>query len=71
MQKLIKANCAYSIEFDSEKVIKFYINDLDCLRLTSRINKITAGKERDYSIYLPISGLNVDLRTNEAFFDKH
>lgn len=52
-------------------MIKFYINDLDCLRISCRLHKIANGKEKDYNIYLPISGLNVDLRTNEAFFDKH
>lgn len=71
MQKLVQANCAYSIEYDSEKVIKYYINDLDSLRISNRLQKLETGKEKDYNIYLPISGLNVDLKTFEAYFDKH
>lgn len=72
MRKLNDANWAYSIEY-SKSVVKYYLNDLDNLRISMRLrrNEHTRKDEQDMLIYLPLSELTLDLSTNTAYFDKY
>jgi len=70
MKNLNQANWQYRIQF-SEKVVKYYLNDLDCLRINLRWDKIEKGLEKDYYIYLPISECTINLKDKEAYFDKY
>jgi len=51
-------------------VVKYYINDLDNLRIAQRLLNISLKKEKDWMIYLPLSELTLNLKNGEAYFDK-
>lgn len=75
MYKLNEANWSYHIEsFDG--VYKYVIPDLDCLRISYRQKKLEEGIEINQAepehcglVFLPLSGLTVNLDTNEAYYD--
>ena len=71
MSKLNQANWQYSIEY-SEHVVKYYLNDLDCLIINKRVreNEKLKALKREYLIYLPLSDMMINLQSNQAYFDK-
>ena len=45
------------------------MNQLDCLRLHVRLQKLKNKQSKDWHLYLPLLRIEVDLRTNEAKMD--
>lgn len=77
MKALNEANWGYHMQ-SHDGVYKFMINDLDCMRISYRQNKLGNGRkinqmgdttEHNESIFLPLSGLTANLNTEDAYYD--